>query len=75
MNETSATPAPTAGEAPVSVLPELPLLLPVPRVASLLGISRTSAYRLVASGELPCRRLGGRVYVVTAKLKALVDGP
>jgi excisionase family DNA binding protein len=50
----------------------LPLLLPVPRAAALLGISRASAYRLVATGELPSRRLGGRVYVVTAELRQIV---
>ena len=42
------------------------------RLARLLGISRASAYRLAAAGELPSRRLGGRVYVVTAKLRDLV---
>ena len=51
---------------------ELPLLLAVPHAARLLGISRAAAYRLVASGELPVRRLGGRVYVVTAALRELV---
>jgi excisionase family DNA binding protein len=51
----------------------LPLLLAVPRAAGLLGISRATAYRLVASGELPARRLGGRVYVVTAGLHELVS--
>ena len=51
---------------------ELPLLLAVPRAAALLGIGRAAAYRLVASGELPVRRLGGRVYVVTAALRELV---
>jgi excisionase family DNA binding protein len=51
----------------------MPLLLPVPRAAELLGISRAAGYRLVASGELPHRRLGGRVYVVTAGLRALVE--
>jgi excisionase family DNA binding protein len=55
-----------------STFDELPLLLPVPRAATLLGISRASAYRLVATGELPSRRLGGRVYVVTAELRELV---
>ena len=55
-----------------SVFNELPLLLAVPRAATLLGISRAAAYRLVASGELPARRLGGRVYVVTAALHELV---
>jgi predicted DNA-binding transcriptional regulator AlpA len=55
-----------------SVFNELPLLLAVPRAATLLGISGAAAYRLVASGELPVRRLGGRVYVVTAGLRELV---
>ncbi len=54
------------------MLNELPLLLAVPRTAQLLGISRAAAYRLVASGELPVRRLGGRVYVLTAGLRELV---
>jgi len=55
-----------------NVFSDLPLLLAVPRAATLLGISRAAAYRLVASGELPVRRLGGRVYVVTAGLQELV---
>jgi excisionase family DNA binding protein len=55
-----------------NVFNELPLLLAVPRAAQLLGITRAATYRLVASGELPARRLGGRVYVVTAALRDLV---
>jgi len=51
----------------------LPLLLAVPRAARLLGISRSAAYRLAEAGELPVRRLGGRIYVVTAKLFELVE--
>ena len=51
----------------------LPALLTVPRAVSLLGISRASAYRYAAAGELPIRRLGGRVYVITARLLAMVD--
>jgi predicted DNA-binding transcriptional regulator AlpA len=54
------------------VFDHLPLLLAVPRAAAILGISRAAAYRLAASGELPVRRLGGRVYVVTAELRELV---
>ena len=54
------------------VFDQLPLLLAVPRAAAILGISRASAYRLVATGELPSPRLGGRVYVVTAALRELV---
>jgi excisionase family DNA binding protein len=55
-----------------NVFKELPFLLPVPRAAQLLGISRAAAYRLAASGELPVRRLGGRVYVVTSALREMV---
>jgi excisionase family DNA binding protein len=55
------------------VFSDLPLLLAVPRAAQLLGISRGAAYRLAASGDLPVRRLGGRVYVVTAGLRELAS--
>jgi excisionase family DNA binding protein len=55
-----------------NIFNDLPLLLAVPRAAALLGISRAAAYRLVASEELPIRRLGGRVYIVTAGLRELV---
>jgi excisionase family DNA binding protein len=51
---------------------QLPLLLSVPRAAALLGISRSAAYRLASEGQLPVRRLGGRVYIVTARLFELV---
>ncbi|MGV0675978.1 helix-turn-helix domain-containing protein [Mycolicibacterium fortuitum] len=54
------------------VFNDLPLLLAVPRAAQILGISRPAAYRLAASGELPVRRLGGRIYIVTAGLRELV---
>lgn len=56
-----------------NVFNDLPLLLAVPHAARILGISRAAAYRLVASGELPVRRLGGRVYVVTAGLRELAS--
>jgi hypothetical protein len=39
----------------------------------MLGVSRSAAYRLADSGDLPVRRLGGRVYVITAKLFELVE--
>jgi hypothetical protein len=51
----------------------LPLLIPVPRVALLLGISRSAAYRCAASGDLPTTHLGGRVYVVTSKLREMLS--
>ena len=55
-----------------SVFDQLPLLIAVPHAAEILGISRASAYRLAATGELPSRRLGGRVYVVTSELRDFV---
>jgi hypothetical protein len=37
------------------------------------GQGWAAAYRLAASGDLPVRRLGGRVYVVTAGLRELAS--
>jgi Helix-turn-helix domain len=54
-------------------LDELPLLIPIPLAAKLLGISRSAAYRCAASGDLPITHLGGRVYVVTARLQSLLE--
>ncbi|ROO50817.1 helix-turn-helix protein [Micromonospora sp. Llam0] len=58
--------------AAVTPLDGLPALLSVPRAAALLGLSRASAYRYAAAGELPSKRLGGRVYIVTAQLRPLL---
>jgi excisionase family DNA binding protein len=52
----------------------LPVLITVPKAAAILGLSRASAYRLASDGQLPARRLGGRVFIVTAKLQEFVDG-
>jgi hypothetical protein len=41
----------------------LPTLIWVPRIAQILGPSRTSSYRLAGSGDLAARGVGGRVYV------------
>ena len=51
----------------------LPLLIPVPRAAKLLGISRAAAYRFASAGDLPAKRLGRRVYVVSAKLREFIE--
>jgi len=51
----------------------LPLLIPVPRAAKLLGISRAAAYRFASAGELPTKRLGRRVYVVSARLREFIE--
>ena len=71
MSETVITrPANTRG---ANTFDELPLLIPVPRAAQLLGLSRSAAYRCAASGDLPTRHLGGRVYIVTAKLREYLE--
>jgi predicted DNA-binding transcriptional regulator AlpA len=51
----------------------LPLLIPVPAAAKLIGISRAAAYRFASSGALPSKRLGRRVYVVSARLREFVE--
>ena len=50
----------------------LPLLIAVPEAAKLLGISRAAAYRFASAGDLPIKRLGRRVYVVTARLREFI---
>ncbi|WP_217451640.1 helix-turn-helix domain-containing protein [Candidatus Frankia nodulisporulans] len=50
----------------------MPPLIPVERAAELLSLSRSAAYRLAAAGELPSRRLGGRVFIVTAGLREIL---
>ena len=51
----------------------LPLLIAVPQAAKLLGISRAAAYRFAAAGDLPVKRLGRRVYILTARLRELIE--
>jgi excisionase family DNA binding protein len=54
-------------------LEDLPLLISVPMAAKLLGISRAAAYRYASAGDLPTKRLGRRVYVVSAKLREFIE--
>lgn len=42
--------------------------------ATVLGISRTKAYALANSGEIPTIRLGRRWFVTTATINRLLDG-
>lgn len=52
----------------------LPLLIPVPEAAKLIGISRrAAAYRFASAGDLPAKRLGRRIYVVSAKLREFIE--
>ncbi len=57
----------------VSDLDTLPVLIPVPQAAGLLGISRASAYRYALSGVLPTTKLGGRVFIHRDRLRAFLE--
>ena len=59
-------------EPPVDPFAGLPLLISVPRAAKLIGISRAAAYRFASAGQLPTKRLGHRINVVTAKLREFI---
>lgn len=73
MTETASLAVASAGASePVIGLLNLPMLIPVPRAAQLLGISRSAAYRCAARGDLPTTHLGGRVYVVTSRLQEVL---
>jgi excisionase family DNA binding protein len=57
----------------LSDLDRLPVLIPVPRAAEYLGVSRASAYRYALAGVLPTMRLGGRVFIHRDRLRALLE--
>lgn len=50
---------------------DAPLLVTVSEAARVLGISRSAAYRCVASGELDSTRLAGRLYVLSSSIVAV----
>jgi hypothetical protein len=53
---------------------DLPAFISVPKAAEILGLKRATAYKYAAAGALPVRRFPGRrVYVVTAKLRQLIE--
>lgn len=52
----------------------LPALIPIPQAAVLLGLSRASD-RYAAAGELPTKRFGRRVYVITNRIGDLLTAP
>jgi excisionase family DNA binding protein len=47
----------------------------VTEAATVLGISRTSAYELVRAGTLPSLRLGRRIVIIRRALEELLDAP
>lgn len=54
---------------------DLPRLITIAQAAEFLGVSRASAYRYAATGDLPTLTLGRRIYVVTARLRHIFDDP
>ncbi|MDE6280302.1 MAG: helix-turn-helix domain-containing protein [Oscillospiraceae bacterium] len=52
---------------------ELPLLLSVPEVAAVLGISRAGAYELVRSDGFPALKIGSRIVVPKEKFIGWVN--
>ncbi len=49
--------------------------LTVDETATILGISRTTAYESVRRGEIPARRFGRRVVVLRHELERLLASP
>ncbi|HYA33437.1 MAG TPA: helix-turn-helix domain-containing protein [Candidatus Bathyarchaeia archaeon] len=49
------------------------LTLSVEHAARLIGISRTTAYRMVQSGELPAVRVGRRVLILKKPLMEMLE--
>ncbi len=52
---------------------DLPLMLSVPELASVLGISRTRAYELAREKGFPSLIIGARILVPRDKLVAWID--
>ena len=52
---------------------DLPLMLSVPEVAEVLGISRAGAYDLVRSAGFPHMKLGNRILVPKDKFIKWID--
>ncbi len=52
---------------------ELPLMLSVPEVAAVLGISRAGAYELVRSNGFPALKIGSRIVVPKEKFLGWID--
>ena len=52
---------------------EMPLMLSVPEVAAVLGISRAGAYELVKERGFPSLTIGSRILVPRDKLVKWID--
>ena len=52
---------------------ELPIMLSVPQLASVLGISRSGAYALVRSEGFPALKIGSRIVIPKDKLLCWIN--
>ena len=52
---------------------ELPLMLSVPDVAAVLGISRAGAYELVHAEDFPKLRIGNRIVVPKEEFRGWIQ--
>lgn len=52
---------------------ELPLMLSVPEVAAVLGISRAGAYELVRSRGFPTLKIGSRIVIPKERFLNWID--
>ena len=59
---------PFGGVVHVMTIPALPATISVEEAGKLLGLSRSSAYRAAARGQLPTLVFGRRLLVPTARL-------
>jgi len=53
---------------------QVTLTLKVEEAAAVLGISRTTAYDLVARGQIPSIRLGNRIVIPKYQLDVMLKG-
>jgi excisionase family DNA binding protein len=59
---------PTAQNSPV-----IPIAVSIDTAAKMIGLGRTSFYKLLASGEINSVRCGGRVLIAVSELNALIE--
>jgi len=60
-------------QSPYKSYDELPLILSVPEVAAVLGISRAGAYELARSREFPSLTIGSRIIIPKDKFIAWIE--
>ena len=60
-------------ESPYKSYADLPLMLSVPQVAAVLGISRAGAYELASSDGFPSLTIGSRIVIPKDRLIAWIN--